>query len=442
MSYAPPLASRPLDATVTLPGSKSYTNRALLIAALAEGESVISQALFSEDTEAMHACLTSLGVEVAADPPSARYTVQGVGGRFPAREATLFTGNSGTTARFITAAAALGHGCFVVDGVPRMRQRPIQPLLDGLHQLGVDARAEFENGCPPVRINAAGIAGGVARVRGDISSQYLSALLLAAPYAERGAALEVEGALVSAPYLEMTLGIMADFGVQGSRDGERRFVVRPGQAYRGRAYTVEPDASNASYFFAAAAVTGGRVRVPGLGRSSRQGDLGLLDVLEAMGCTVRREEEAISLQGPAQLRGVDADFSRMGDVATTLLAIAPFADGPVTARGVAQTHYEESDRPAAAAAELRRLGIRVDETWDSLTVYPGAPQPTEVQTYADHRMAMSFAITALRTPGITIADPDCVAKTFPTFFETLARAVGVAGYDGAAERPPIRWLSP
>jgi 3-phosphoshikimate 1-carboxyvinyltransferase len=414
-------AGGPVDATIELPGSKSYSNRALLIATLAQGRSEITRALFSDDTRAMHDALMALGIGVEADEHGKRYVVEGAGGRIPAAEATLKTANAGTAARFLTAAVALGHGEYVIDGSERMRMRPIQPLLDGLQQLGVEARAQFANGCPPVVVRARGIPGGRACVRGDISSQYISALLLAGPYAERGVEIAVEGELVSAPYLEMTLGIMGDFGVQSEREGERCFRVPAGQHYQGRAYAVEPDASSASYFFAAAAVTGGRVRVQHLGSSSAQGDLGLLDVLEAMGCRILREPDALEVHGPQQLRGVEADFTRMGDVATTLMGIAPFADGPVTVRGIAQTHHEESDRPVAAATELRRMGIRVDETYDSLTIEPGMPQPAVVQTYDDHRIAMSFAITGLRAPGIRIANPSCVAKTFPNFFDLLAR---------------------
>ena len=417
-------AAGPIDATVALPGSKSYTNRALLIAALAQGHSRIERALFSDDTRAMQGALTALGIRVDADAADAVFVVEGAGGRIPAPEAVLHVGNAGTAARFLAAAVALGHGRYVIDGDARMRQRPIQPLLDALNQLGVDARAINGNGCPPVVVNATGLRGGVARVRGDISSQYLSALLLAAPYTDEGLELEVEGELVSAPYIDMTIGSMADFGVAVERLGEGRFRVPPGQRYRGRSYVVEPDASNASYFFAAAAVTGGRVRVPHLGHSSRQGDLGLLDVLEQMGCTILRGGDAIEVRGPSRLRGVRADFTRMGDVATTLAAIAPFADAPVTLTGIAQTHFEECDRPVATATELRRMGIRVEESWDSLTIHPGIPQPVTVETYNDHRMAMSFAITGLNTHGITIADPGCVAKTFPDFFARLARATG------------------
>jgi 3-phosphoshikimate 1-carboxyvinyltransferase len=417
---------QPVDGVVTLPGSKSYSNRALLVAALAHGRSEITDALYSDDTRSMERALGRLGVRVQGDESSPAFVVDGVDGRFPAAEATLEIGNAGTAARFLTAAVALGHGTYVVDGSPAMRKRPIAPLLDGLRALGVDAESREGTGCPPVVVRAKGIAGGRARMRGDISSQYFSALLLAAPYARTDVEIEVDGALVSAPYVTMTLSTMEAFGVRAERDGDRWFRVPAGQRYQGRRYAVEPDASGASYFFAAAAVTGGRVVVPRLGAGSAQGDLGLLDVLARMGCDVSVAADAVTVRGPARLRGVEADFTRMGDVATTLMAIAPFADGPVTVRGIAQTHYEESDRPVAAATELRRMGLRVESDWDSVTIHPGAPRPCEVQTYDDHRMAMSFAVTGLRAPGIRIANPGCVSKTFPEFFDVLRRLTRTA----------------
>jgi 3-phosphoshikimate 1-carboxyvinyltransferase len=410
--------TRWFDAVVDLPGSKSYTNRALLIAALARGQSRITGALSSDDTGAMRRALAALGVRLE-EPDGQTFIVSGIDGRFPVSAATLDVGGAGTAARFLTAAVALGDGTFVVDGSEAMRQRPIQPLIDGLAQLGVDIAAREGNGCPPVVVRAAGIAGGRARMRGDVSSQYFSALLIAAPYAARDVEIEVDGDLVSAPYITMTLSTMGEFGVKTERDGDVRFRVPAGQRYHALQYAVEPDASAASYFFAAAAVTGGRVVVPRLGSRSAQGDLGLLEVLGRMGCAVRIEADSIAVQGPRRLRAVDADFTRMGDVATTLMGIAPFADGPVTVRGIAQTHYEESDRPVAAATELRRMGLRVDSTWDSVTIHPGTPQPCEIQTYNDHRMAMSFAVTGLQAPGISIANPECVSKTFPRFFDVL-----------------------
>src|SRR6185312_11381674 len=282
------------DAVVELPGSKSYSNRALLVAALARGRSEITRALFSDDTRYMHQALVALGVRAHADESAQSFTVDGVDGRFPAAAATLEIGNAGTAARFLTAAVALGQGTYVVDGSPAMRKRPIQPLLDGLRALGVDAESREGTGCPPVVVRAHGIEGGQARMRGDISSQYFSALLMAAPYARRDVEIEVEGELVSAPYVTMTLSTMEAFGVRAERDGDRRLRVPAGQRYQARAYAVEPDASGASYFFAAAAVTGSRVVVPRLGRASAQGDLGLLDVLARMGCEVTYEADSVT----------------------------------------------------------------------------------------------------------------------------------------------------
>lgn len=410
--------TRPFDAVVELPGSKSYTNRALLVAALARGQSTITDALASDDTRYMMAALRSLGVTVE-EQDAHTYVVSGAGGPFPAAEAELFIGNAGTAARFLTAAVALGRGRFTVDGSEAMRKRPIEPLIEGLRQLGVDIRSRFDNGCPPVDIEAAGIAGGRAVMRGDISSQYFSALLMAAPYAASDVEVAVEGDLVSAPYVTMTLSTMAEFGVTAEREGNSAFRVPAGQRYEARTYAVEPDASAASYFFCAAAVTGSRVVVPRLGRRSAQGDLAILEVLERMGCRVEIGEDSVEVQGPEQLRGVDADFTHMGDVATSLMAIAPFADGPTTVRGIAQTHYEESDRPVAAATELRRMGLQVEDDWNSVTIQPGTPRPAEIETYDDHRIAMSFAVTGLRAPGIRITNPGTTAKTFPEYFDVL-----------------------
>ncbi len=413
----------PFNAVVQLPGSKSYTNRALLIAALAHGESTITDALASDDTHYMLQALRTLGVSIAERDPHT-YAVTGAGGPFPATAAELFIGNAGTAARFLTAAVALGHGAFTVDGSEAMRKRPIDPLIEGLRQLGADVASRFGNGCPPVDVQADGLRGGRATMRGDISSQYFSALLMAAPYATSDVEVAVEGDLVSAPYVTMTLSTMAEFGVRAERQGNSLFRVPAPQRYQGRTYAVEPDASAASYFFCAAAVTGSRIVVPRLGQRSAQGDLGLLEVLGRMGCRVDVGDDAIEVQGPEQLRAVDADFSQMGDVATSLMAIAPFADGPTTVRGVAQTHYEESDRPVAAATELRRMGIQVEDDWDSVTIHPGQPQPADVETYEDHRIAMSFAVTGLRAPGIRITNPGTTAKTFPEYFEVLAQVTG------------------
>ncbi len=416
--------SRPVDADVLLPGSKSYTNRALIIAAMAEGESLLRQALFSDDTDYMADALRTLGIAVEQDAPAATFRVQGANGRIPVANAELFCGNAGTAARFLTAFVALGNGTYVVDGVERMRQRPIQPLLESLQQLGVNAYARNNDGCPPVVVETKGFTGGKAHMRGDISSQYFSALLMASPLSQSGVDLEVEGDLVSKPYLDMTASTMAAFGATVTNDGYKRFRVPGGQHYAGRTYDIEPDASGASYFFAAAAVTGGRVRVLHLGKGSAQGDLTFVRLLERMGCTVTQTDDYTEVVGTSQLHGIDADMGDISDTAQTLAALAPFADGPVTIRNIAHVRGKETDRVAATANELRRLGLRVEERPDGLTAYPGDTSPTQIETYDDHRMAMSFAVTGLKIPGIRIKDPSCVSKTFPDFWERFAALRG------------------
>ncbi len=425
-----PLAAPP-DATITVPGSKSLSNRALLAAALADGSCTLMGALFSDDTRLMAGALRMLGVQVVEDEVGARFRVHGTGGHVPASSAELFVGNSGTSARFLTGYVALGHGRYRIDGTPRMRERPIQPLLDALGTLGVRATAETGTGCPPVIVEATGIRGGKTEIAGSLSSQYLTSLLLVAPYMADGLEIAVAGALVSRPYIDLTIGLMAHFGVVVEEPEVNRFRVRGGQQYAARDYAVEPDASAASYFFAAAAVTGGRVRIPGLGTHTGQGDLRFVDVLAQMGCTVLRTEDSVEVVGPQRLRGVDVDMGGISDTAQTLAAIAPFADAPVRFTGVAHNRVKETDRVGATATELRRLGVRVEEHPDGLTIYPSPVRSAEVETYDDHRMAMSFTLLGLRVPGIEIADAECVAKTFPGFFEAIdgmrrrtARAAG------------------
>jgi len=422
MEIAP--VTGPIDADVHVPGSKSITNRALLVAALAGGESELIGALHSDDTTYMAAALNTLGIAVGSDHDGERFRVRGGGGTFPAAEADLFVGNAGTAMRFLTAALPLGHGTYRIDGIPRMRKRPIAPLLQALTDLGADVESEEGTGCPPVVVRADGLPGGRCAMAGDQSSQYFSALLLAAPYARNGVEIEVIGDLVSKPYMPMTAAVMRAFGVEVELDTVewRTFRVAPGQRYTGRAYRIEPDASNASYFFAAAAVTGGRVRVNGLGSWSTQGDLNFVHVLSAMGADVTIADDHVEVIGPpnGELKGVDLDLNAISDTAQTLAAIAPFASGPTTIRGVAHARLKETDRVAALATELRRLGQEVDERPDGLTIHPAPIAPADVQTYDDHRMAMSFAIAALRAPGVRILDPGCTAKTFPDFFQRLS----------------------
>ncbi|HET8522594.1 MAG TPA: 3-phosphoshikimate 1-carboxyvinyltransferase, partial [Thermomicrobiales bacterium] len=390
---------------------------------LARGESELTGALFSDDTRYMAGALAALGISIEIDEPHARFVVTGGGGSFPAAHADLFVGNSGTTMRFLTAALPLGHGEYRIDGVPRMRQRPIAPLIHALNDLGADVQSESGSGCPPVVVRAAGLRGGTTAMAGDQSSQYFTGLLLAAPAARDGVTVRVQGDLVSKPYITITAEVMRAFGVDVVIDevawGE--FSVPAGQHYSGRAYRIEPDASNASYFFAAAAATGGRVRVQHLGQNSVQGDLGFVDVLAEMGASVTKTAGYVEVTGPPQgdLRGIDVDMNAISDTAQTLAAIAPFASGPVTIRGVEHMRMKETDRVTALANELRRLGQGIEERPDGLTVVPAPVVPASIATYDDHRMAMSFAVTGLRAPGVTILDPGCVAKTFPDFFTRL-----------------------
>ena len=335
-------------------------------------------------------------------------------------------GNSGTTMRFLTAALAVGSGEYRVDGNERMRSRPIGPLLHALHELGSSAWSEENTGCPPVIVHSNGLVGGACSMEGRLSSQYFSAVLMAAPYAARDVEIRVIGDLVSKPYMEITAAVMRDFGVETDldRDSWQRFQVAAGQRYRGRTYQIEPDASNASYFFAAAAVTGGRVRVPGLGSRSTQGDLGFVRALEQMGARVSMTDDATEVTGPVDggLRGIEIDMNAMSDTAQTLAAIAPFADGPTTIRGIAHNRHKETDRIADLATELRRIGQEVVEFEDGLTITPQPLRAAQIATYDDHRMAMSFAVTGLRAEGIEILDPGCTAKTFPDYFDRLAVA--------------------
>lgn len=414
-------AAGPIDATVELPGSKSYTNRALLIGALAAGRSIIRRALFSDDTRIMIDALKRLGLAIQSRPDAEMIEIDGAAGAVPEPTAALFVGNAGTAARFLTAYTALGTGPYEIDGVARMRERPIGPLLDALCQLGASATSTRGNACLPVEIRGNGITGGQVQIRGDLSSQFISALLMIGPVLPRGIDLNIRGDLVSKPYVDLTFDIMSSFGVRAERDDDRSLRVAGGQVYRARDYAVEPDASGASYFFAAAAVTGGRVRVQGLSRTSAQGDLGLVDVLERMGCDVTWGNDWVEVRGPKQLRGVDVDMGPISDVAQTLAVIAPFADTPVRVRGIGHARLKETDRVAAVATELQRLGVTVREHPDGWEIEPSAVGPGVVETYDDHRMAMSFAVAGLRVPGVRIANPGCVAKTFPDFFERFAR---------------------
>ena len=413
--------NKPVDADVEVVGSKSYTNRALVIAALARGESLLTGALFSDDTRFMADALRSMGASVEADEDANTIAVRGVNGHVPAKSARCFVGNAGTAARFLPVVMALGRGVYDLDGVPRMRERPISPLLDALTSLGVRIECLEQAGCLPLRITGGAIRGGHVTIPGHISSQYISGLMMGAPYMPEGLTIDIEGDLVSRPYLEMTAQAMRDFGAQVAREGERRFVMSAQKGYEGRTYRIEPDASAASYFFAAAAITGGRVRVKGLGTRSLQGDRALVHILARMGCRVVEGEDFTELFGPpdGKLAGVEVDMADLSDVAQTLAVIAPFASSPTRVTGIGFIRRKETDRIGAVVRELNQLGVRAEEEADGFIVYPGEPKPGEVATYEDHRMAMSFAVLGLKRHGIVIQDPDCVSKTFPSYFEVL-----------------------
>ncbi|HEY2411519.1 MAG TPA: 3-phosphoshikimate 1-carboxyvinyltransferase [Pirellulaceae bacterium] len=419
-------AAGPIRGQVRPPGSKSITNRALVCAALADGVSQLSGALDSEDTRVMVDGLGRLGIEVESQEAGTRLLVHGAGGEIPALEADLFCANSGTTVRFLTALATLGHGSFRLDGVERMRQRPIGDLLEALNQMGTHASSENGNNCPPVVVHANGLPGGVAKIRGDISSQYLSGVLMAAPRARGLVELMIDGRLVSRPYVRMTLAVMKSFGVSVKTSGElQQFQIPAPQQYAACEYPIEPDASAASYFWAAAATCGGEVTVEGLTANSLQGDVAFVECLEKMGCEVRRDSASITVIG-RPLLGIDVDMNAISDTVQTLAVVAIFAEGPTRIREVGHIRHKETDRIGAVATELRKLGVEVLEHDDGLTIKPGNSRelkPATIETYHDHRMAMSFALAGLRIPGVQIANPSCVEKTYPLFFEDLTKLV-------------------
>jgi 3-phosphoshikimate 1-carboxyvinyltransferase len=413
----------PVRGTIRPPGSKSITNRALVCAALAEGESTLHGALDSEDTRVMIAALGQLGVPVSAADAGRTLRVTGCGGVIPATWAELFVANSGTTMRFLTALAALGRGEFRLDGIPRMRERPMGDLAAALRSLGVAVECEGPNECPPIVVHAAGLRGGRTSIGGAISSQFLSGLLMAAPYAEQPVDLIVAGALVSVPYVAMTRRVMESFGgeVAASADyGEIR--VANDHRYRGRDYTIEPDASAASYFLAAAAITGGAVTIEGLSRNSLQGDVAFAECLAQMGAHVVYGDDSITVED-RPLHGIDADLNAISDTVPTLAVAALFADGPTRIRNVAHIRHKETDRISAVATELRKLGAAVDEFPDGLLVHPARLRGAQIDTYDDHRMAMAFALAGLIVPGVVIRDPGCTAKTYPGYFADLESLV-------------------
>jgi len=408
-----------LHATIQVPGSKSITNRGLLIASLARGTTCLSNALFSDDSRYFAQALQKLGFDIKSDPERTEIIVTGLSGLIPARKAELYIGNAGTAARFLSAFLTLGSGEFTLDGDARMRERPIGDLISSLSQLGAKLEPSASD-CPPVKISASGLPGGKTLVSGKISSQFLSALLMVAPYAQHPVEINLSSDLNSKPYVDMTLAVMADFGLNVTREGYQKFVINAGVYRSHKTYDIEPDASAASYFFAAPAILGGTVRIEHIHRNSRQGDIAFINILEQMGCSINEAEDFIEVSGSGQISGVDVDMRDIPDTAQTLAVIAPFATSPTRIRGIASARVKETDRVHATCLELARLGVSVEEHPDGMTIYPcAAIQPAQIQTYNDHRMAMSFSLIGLRTGKVIIENPQCVSKTFPSFFTVL-----------------------
>lgn len=420
----------PVDAIVRPPGSKSITNRALVVAALAEGTSTLRNVLFADDTEAMLACLSALGVALDVDRAGATVAVHGTGGRLVDGPLALDARLSGTTARFLLPLLALGAGPYRLDGGGPLRDRPMVDGVLAVEALGAEVHPEAETavaGGLPLTVAGGPVAGGRVAVAGTASSQFLSGLVLAGAGMAEGLEVTITGGLVSRPYVDMTLAVLAHFGAEAAWSGSDTVVVRRADL-AATDLTIEPDASAASYFLAAPALVGGRVRVEGLGPGSWQGDVAFVDLLERMGAAVGRAEGALEVVVDGPLHGIRADLGDISDTAQTLAMVAVAAEGPTEVRGIGFIRRKETDRVAAVAHELARCGIDARETDDGWVIAPGTPRPATIATYHDHRMAMSFALLGLRWPGVRIADPRCVAKTYPGYWRDLA-ALGTAGAD-------------
>lgn len=404
------------DRTVRVPGSKSITNRALVCAALADGESDLFGVLDADDTQAMLGVVQALGASVTMVDGFEHVRIVGTGAAFAGERRELDVRMSGTTARFAPPLAARGAGSTVIDGAPEMRARPMAETARALRLLG----CEVEGDTLPLTVTGP-MAGGTLALAADVSSQFASGMMLSAPGLADGMRIDLVGEVVSQPYLDMTCEVMRAFGASVDSGELNSFVVPADSLYAATSYRIEPDASAASYFFAAAAVTGSKIVIEGLGTGALQGDVGFVHVLEQMGATVAMTADSTTVQGPpvGALRGVDVDMADISDTAQTLAAIAPFATSPTRVTGIGFIRNKETDRIAAPVAELQRMGIDAVEEADGFVINPGQPQSATIQTYSDHRMAMSFAITGLVASGITIADPGCVAKTFPTYWEAL-----------------------
>ncbi|OQY08530.1 MAG: 3-phosphoshikimate 1-carboxyvinyltransferase [Desulfobacteraceae bacterium 4572_123] len=400
-----------------VPGSKSYTHRILVAAALADGISTIENGLVSDDTLLTLNALKKMGTQI--ENLQDRFVVSGTNGCLESCRAPLFLGNSGTSMRLITALAAIGQGEYLLSGTKRMHERPLQDLLDGLHQIEVNAISVNQNGCPPVKVTGMRVTGGKIELNCGTSSQYLSALLLIAPYTIRGIEIKVTNGPVSKPYIDMTVDVMQRMGIEVQRSGYDLFAVKGGQVFRAGRYAVEPDCSQAGYFWAAAAITGASVTVRGINADSRQGDIRFVELLEKMGCSVIKRNDGIKVVGPPLLAGVDVDMGDMPDLVPTLAVVAAFAKGTTRIRNVAHLRVKESDRIGAVVNELEKMGIKALCRDDGMEIHGGIPHGAKIKTYDDHRIAMSFALAGLNIPGIFICNERCVEKSFPQFWNVF-----------------------
>ncbi len=416
----------PLEAVIRVPGSKSMSNRAFLLAALSAEPVTLYHLLESQDTIYMARALSQVGVFIDWDTKTRIAMVKG--GRRPTGKHHFFVGNAGTAMRFLVSYLALGEGEFLVDGDERMRERPIEDLLVALRELGVEVVSERGNGCPPVRIEAKGVQGGRCHLPGEKSSQYLSSLLMAAPLFFRETEIDVEGDLASKPYADMTVAMMGHFGVKVRQEGYERFFIEPAEYQSPGKYLIEADASSASYFLAMGAILGGEVRLEGIGSESLQGDSGFAAVLQQMGCEVEYEPQAVVLRSDGKLKGIDVDLNAMPDLVPTLAVVALFAEGQTRIRNVANLRIKECDRLSALATEFQRIGAQVEEGSDYLVVCGnGNYHGVQLHTYQDHRMAMAFSLIGLKVEGIVLENPGCVSKSFPQYFEYFEQVVEARG---------------
>jgi 3-phosphoshikimate 1-carboxyvinyltransferase len=412
-----------LDATVSVPGSKSYTQRALIIAALADGQSVLENPLIAEDTGYVIGALQSLGSEISTNKED--MVVSGIGGhpKNPGRE--IYLGNNGTAMRLLTGVVALGEGPFTLTGSPRLLQRPIQPLLDALSTMGVDCRTKGKDGYPPVIVQAHGLQGGTITLTDIESSQYVSALLICAPFAESDTVIELQGKIPSLPYVEVTLDVMKAFGVEAIKQTSRGYVVKSNQRYRGSRYRIEGDCSSASYFFLAAALCKGKIRVQHINPQTLQGDIKILPIMERLGCTVIRGEDWVEVQGGELAPGeYTFDLGAMPDMVPTLAVLAAVRPGRTIITNCSHLRLKESNRLEALATELNKIGVKAKEQSDGLVIEGDSPHGAAIATYNDHRIAMSFAVLGLAIPGIEIQDENCVDKSFPGFWAELNKLYG------------------